>query len=84
MTVAVLPPVREGDLLMLRDEDYLFGRGEIWMRVVVVYDIRWVRGQPWIFLRGRTVWAPQATWRERDVLVTSEAIRMRRRRAGDR
>jgi hypothetical protein len=80
MTVTVPPPIRQGDLLMLRDEDYLFGRGEVWLRVVVVYDIRWVRGEPWIFLRGRTVWAPSATRRERDVLVRSEAVRLRRRR----
>ncbi len=80
MTATVLPPVRQGDLLMLRDEDYLFGRGEVWLRVLTVYEIRWLRGQPWIFLRGRTVWAPRATKHERDVLVRGEAIRTKRRR----
>lgn len=75
MTATVLPPVRQGDLLMLRDEDYLFGQGEVWLRVVTVYEIRWVRGEPWIFLSGRTVWAPRAARRERDVLVKSEAMR---------
>jgi hypothetical protein len=82
MNLMLLPPVREGDLLMLRDEDYLFGRGEVWLRIVAVWDIRWWRGKPWIFLRGRRVWAPRATWRERDLLVRSEAMRTRRRRAG--
>jgi hypothetical protein len=80
MKVTALPPVREGDLLMLADEDYLFGRGDIWMRVVAIYEIRWVRGEPWFFLRGRTIWAPRATKRERDVLVRSEAMLTKRRR----
>jgi hypothetical protein len=84
MTSTVLPPVRRGDLLMLRDEDYLFGRGEVWLRVVTVYEIRWVRGEPWIFLRGRTVWAPRAAKHERDVLVRGEAMRTRRRRPAQR
>jgi len=76
----VLPPIRAGDLLMLRDEDYLFGRGEVWMRVLTVYEVRWVRGEPWIFLRGRVLWARIASWRQGDVLVRSEAILTRRRR----
>ena len=80
MIPAVLTPVRTGDLLMLRDEDYLFGHGDIWLRVLAVHDIRWVRAEPWIFLRGRTVWAAHATRRERDLLVRSEAMRTRRRR----
>jgi hypothetical protein len=80
MTGAVLPPVRRGDLLLLRDEDYLFGQGDVWLRVVQVHEIRWVRGQPWVFLRGLPVWAEGAAGRHRDVLVNAEAIRTRRRR----
>lgn len=80
MTVTALPPVRRGDLLMLTDEDYLFGRGDVWLRVLEVYEIRWVRGEPWIFLRGRTIWAPRAAIRERDVLVRGEAMLTKRRR----
>jgi hypothetical protein len=76
----VLPPVRVGDLLMLRDEDYLFGEGEVWLRVTALWDIRCVRGEPWFFLRGRTIWAPRAARRERDVLVKSAAMLTRRRR----
>jgi hypothetical protein len=80
MTVVALPPVREGDLLMLADEDYLFAQGDVWLRVVAVYEIRSVRGEPWIFLRGRTIWAPRAAKRERDVLVRSDAMLTKRRR----
>jgi hypothetical protein len=81
MTVRVLPPVRPGDLLQLRDEDYLFGEGDVWLRVLTVYEIRSVRGQPWIFLRGRTLWAPRIAKGECDVLVKSQAMLTRRRRA---
>ncbi|BCB85850.1 hypothetical protein [Phytohabitans suffuscus] len=81
MTTHVLPPVRCGDLLQLRDEDYLFGRGDIWLRVLTVYEIRTVRGKPWIFLRGRTIWAPRAAKPEHDVLVKSEAMLTSRRRS---
>ncbi len=80
MTTQVLPPVRPGDLLQLRDEDRLFGQGDIWLRVLTVYEIRSVRGKPWIFLRGRTVWAPRAAKPERDVLVKSEVMLTNRRR----
>jgi hypothetical protein len=80
MTTYLLPPVRRGDLLLLRDEDYLFGQGAIWLRVVQVHEIRWVRGQSWVFLRGRPVWAERAARRSCDVLVKPEAIRTRRRR----
>jgi hypothetical protein len=81
VTVRVLPPVRPGDLLQLRDEDYLFGEGAIWLRVLTVYEIRSVRGQPWIFLRGRTLWAPRIAKGECDVLVKSQAMLTRRSRA---
>jgi hypothetical protein len=80
MTMPLLPPVCYGDLLLLRDEDYLFGQGEVWLRVVQVHEIRWVRSQPWVFLRGLAIWEERYTRRHRDVLVKAEAIRTRRRR----
>ena len=80
MTPTALPPVRKGDLLLLRDQDYLFGRGDVSLVVVAVHEVRWLRGKPWIFLRGRPVGARRADAREGDVLVKSEAMRTRRRR----
>jgi hypothetical protein len=81
MTTPLLPPVRHGDLFLARDEDYLFGQGAVWLRVVAVHEVRWVRGKPWVFLRGRTVWARGIAKRQCDVLVKGEALRTRRRRA---
>jgi hypothetical protein len=76
----LLPPVRHGDLLLLRDEDYLFGQGEVWLRVVTVHEIRWIRGEPWVFLRGLPIRAEGGARCQRDVLVRSDALRTRRRR----
>jgi hypothetical protein len=36
----VLPPVRPGDVLALKDNDYLFGTGDLLLRVVTVHEIR--------------------------------------------
>jgi hypothetical protein len=80
MTDNLLPPVRRGDLLLLRDEDYLFGQGELVLRVVTVHEVRQFRRKPWIFLGGLELRADGNARRRRDVLVKAEAIRTRRRR----
>jgi hypothetical protein len=74
-----LPPVRAGDVLDLRDADYLFGEGDLVVRVVVVHDLRWLGGKPWLFLRGLELRADGHGRRYRDILVRCAVLRLRRR-----
>jgi hypothetical protein len=76
----LLPPVRRGDVLVLRDEDYLFGHGVLLMRVLAVHEVRQVWGGPWVFLRGLELRTDGNGRRLRDVLVRSHALQTRRRR----
>jgi hypothetical protein len=75
-----LRPLKHGDVLVLRDEDYLFGNGSLVVRVLVIYEFREVRRQPWVFLRGLELRADGHGRRVRDVLVRSAALGTRRRR----
>lgn len=80
MSASVMPPVRSGDVLVLRDEDYLFGQGDLLLRVVVLHEVRQLRDGAWVFLRGMQLRADGTGEKQRDVLVRGEALRTRRRR----
>lgn len=73
-------PIRRGDVLDLRDRDYLFGHGHLLIRVLTVYELRQVRGHPWVFLGGLELRTDGHGHRQRDVLVRGSAVRTRRRR----
>jgi hypothetical protein len=73
-------PIQRGDVLVLRDEDYLFGQGDLLLRVATVHEVRLVWGGVWIFLRGVELRADGHGRQWRDVLVRREAMRTRRRR----
>jgi hypothetical protein len=45
-----------------------------------VHEVRWVRNELWVFLRGLPMWAEGTASRQHDVLVKGEALRTRRRR----
>jgi hypothetical protein len=73
-------PIQQGDVLELRDEDYLFGQGDLLLRVAAVHDIRQIWGEAWIFLGGNELRADGHGRQWRDVVVRREAVRTRRRR----
>jgi hypothetical protein len=75
-----LHPIRPGDVLVLRDDDYLFAQGDIAVRVTAVYNLRQVRGEPWVFLGALELRADGHPRRRRDLLVRRDALRTRRRR----
>jgi hypothetical protein len=81
VTSPKLYPLRAGDVLELRDEDYMFGMGDLLLRVTDIHDYRQVRGTSWVFLRGWQLRADDTPWRQRDVLVRCVKLRTRRRRA---
>jgi hypothetical protein len=76
----LLPPVQRGDMLALRDDEYLFGAGDLVFRVLAVHEIRQLRGEPWIFMRALELRADDNGRRLRDVLVRGLAMQTRRRR----
>lgn len=78
----VLPPVKRGDLLLLRDGDYIFGEGPLVLRVLAVYEVREFRNELWVFLRGLEVRTNGGGGRQRNVLVSGSALRERRRTPG--
>jgi hypothetical protein len=71
------PPLRPGDVLELRDEEYMFGEGTLLVRVVALYELRKWRNGHWVLLGAIELW-PRA-YRRRDVLVRVEALRTQRR-----
>jgi hypothetical protein len=74
-----LPPVRPGDVLLLKDDDYLFGQGDLVVRVVTIHDVRWLKRAPWLFLRAMELRADGTGCRIRDILVRCAVLPLRRR-----
>jgi hypothetical protein len=75
-----LHPLQPGDVLVLHDQDYLFGHGDLQLRVTAVYELRQVRAEMWVFLGGLELRADGHGRRQRDLLVRRDALRTRRRR----
>jgi hypothetical protein len=75
----VLPPARPGDVLALKDEDYLFGQGDLVLRVEVIHEVRQFKDGPWVFLRGLELRSDGNARRRCDVLVRGAAMYLRRR-----
>jgi hypothetical protein len=73
-------PIRRGDVLDLRNEDYLFGEGDMQFRILAVYEIRKLHGDLWVFLGGLELRADGNSRRPRDVLVRSQTLWARLRR----
>jgi hypothetical protein len=45
-------PVKVGDQIRVAEADYLYGRGELFLRVTEVQDIQHHSDGPWLNLRG--------------------------------
>jgi hypothetical protein len=72
-------PVRRGDVLVLRDEDYLFASGAMTFRVLRVYERRTVRADVWVFVGGLELRADGHGRRWHNLLVRVDVLHARRR-----
>ena len=67
-------PVRPGEVLRLREEDYMYGLGPLTLRVTAVHHVQRLPDGPWVFLRGvELAWCGREL-DERDVLVRAAAL----------
>lgn len=71
-------PVKVGDLLHLKEADYLYGKGELTLRVTVIVDDS---SDQWAELRGvEILWNGERAPDERRVWVSVPALRLPRTR----
>jgi hypothetical protein len=67
--------VHVGETLYLHEEDYLYGRGRLALRVTQVLDLT---GPQWAYLRGIPIAWDGSGQRERDAWVSLAALRQPR------
>jgi hypothetical protein len=73
------PPDLVGRVLRIAEEDYLYGRGRLIIRVTQVYNVQIYSSGWWVFLRGMELRDCGAEVRARNALVKLSAIREQRK-----
>jgi hypothetical protein len=69
------PPALVGKVLRVAEDDYLYGRGRLILRVTAVYNVQIYSSGRWVFLRGMELRASGSELGERNALVRLSAIR---------
>jgi hypothetical protein len=69
-----VPPVRPGQVLHLKDEDYQYGRGPMTLRVTAILGILQLSDGPWVNVRGIPLGRNGYEYDERQALVRVAAL----------
>lgn len=70
--------LRPGDELMLKDPDYKFGVGQLWIVVEQILERVTLDGEPWVRVRGLCRRAPTDAGAVREIYVRERALPARR------
>ena len=71
-------PVRPGDVLKIPEADYLYGIGDLVLRVTEVYSMQHLLDGDWLALKGVQIAWNGAELKEREVLVRLSGLTKRR------
>ena len=68
------PPIQPGDVLKIPEADYLYGTGDLILRVAEVYSVQHLLDGDWLAIKGTQLARNEAELTERKVLVRSSRL----------